>query len=296
MKWEGIITALATPFWKGEVDEFSLIKLLHNQLEQKISGFVVNGTTGESPCLSPKEVERIFSLVQTESKGQAKVILGVGGSSTAQTKHNIQLGQKWKADAVLAVVPPYNKPPQRGLVQHFTTLAQKSQVPIILYNVPARTMVGLSLESIQQLSLQNQILGIKEATGDLTFGKQVIQNTPAPFKIFSGDDISCIKLCAGGADGGICVISHILGSQMQNLFRQVKKENHLTVNQAVEKYHTKYNSLLKILYSETNPIGIKTALQLMGLFRSNEMRSPLVALEKTSAEMLKKQMQTLGLL
>ena len=295
MNIKGIITALATPFWKGEVDEQSLVKLIHLQLEQKVSALVINGTTGESPCLTLQEVERIFSIAKVECAGAIPLILGVGGYSTKTVLHNIAQAEKWRADAVLAVTPYYNKPPQRGLIKHFTQLAVASQLPIILYNVPARTVVDISLESLKALSQYSNIVAIKEASGDKIFGQKVIEQNRMDgnkWQVFSGDDASCMELIALGAVGGICVVSHILGAQMQQLFQDIRNGN----VQSVRDYQQKYDALLQAIYCETNPIGIKMALKLIGVFRSAEMRSPLDSLTEDKKRMLKIQMEKAGLL
>ena len=295
MRIKGIITALATPFWKGEVDEQSLVKLIHLQLEQKISALVINGTTGESPCLTPQEVERIFSIAKVECAGAVPLILGVGGNSTKTVLHNIAQAEKWRADAVLAIVPYYNKPPQRGLVKHFIQIATATRLPVILYNVPARTVVGISLESLKELSQYSNIVAIKEASGDMEFGQKIIQQDRMDgnkWQVLSGDDASCMELIALGAIGGICVVSHILGEQMQGLLQDIRNGN----TQSVKDYQQKYNALLQTIYCETNPIGIKMALKLMGVFRSAEMRSPLDSLTEDKTKMLQVQMNKVGLL
>ena len=289
----GIITALATPFVKGELDFVSFKKLLQFQLSQGIDGFVVNGTTAESPCLLPKEVEQLFEWTRKEAK-EAFLILGVGSNCTKKTLANIKTAKAWKADAVLAVVPYYNKPPQRGLVWHFKSLADKSELPLFLYNVPARTGVGLSLESIVELSLHPNIKGIKEASGNIELGKQIIKNSQKDFILLSGDDDTCFDLCALGAQGVISVMSHILGKEMKKLFRIIKQGE--KKEQALKEYKDKYQVLLKEIYCESNPIGIKMALHLMGLFHSAELRSPLMILGESEKNSLKEELQRKKLL
>lgn len=286
-KFTGIITALATPFVQGEVDKDSFKKLLQLQVMEGADGFVVNGTTGESPCLSREEVEQLFSWTREISK-DLPVILGVGANSTNSTLQNIQWASQLNPDAVLVVVPYYNKPPQTGLVYHFKKCADSSLIPLILYNVPSRTGVGLSLSSIVELSRHPNVIGIKEASGDLSFGKEIIQQTAGDFLVLSGDDMTCLDLCALGAQGGVCVISHIIMKTFRQFFQQIK-QNDLA---ATGKYKESYKELLQIVYSQSNPIGIKMALYLMGIFKSPEMRSPLIQLSehytKKLEEILKK--------
>ena len=291
-KIEGIITALSTPFLDGELDQVSFKKLLQSQVLQGVDGFVVNGTTAESPCLVRKEVEQIFRWVKEES-GNHTLILGVGGNCTQKTIANTRWAKELKVDAVLAVVPYYNKPPQRGLVYHFQKLADSSELPVILYNVPARTGTGFSLESVVTLSTHPNIVGIKEASGDLELGRKIIEQTENDFVVLSGDDDSCFELCALGARGVVSVISHLLGKEMKAFLHKViqnKKGNIL------KEYKEKYGELLENVYCEANPIGIKMALKLLDIFTSAELRSPLVALGEKETKQLQESMRGVSLL
>ena len=290
----GVITALATPFKDGRVDESSFKKLLALQMEQGVDGFVVNGTTGESPCLSMAEVEQLFTWTKKEARDLPR-ILGVGGNNTAQTLENIKRAEQWGAHAVLTVAPYYNKPPQRGMIKHFTALAEGSALPVILYNVPARTVVGLSVESVLELSHHPRIMGIKEATGDLSFGQEIIQKTAPGFLVLSGDDETAMALCARGGAGVVSVVSHIIGRQIKSLFKRLANAGE-NKEDILREYKEKYAELLQCLYAESNPIGIKSALNLMGVFESAELRSPLCALAEPHLLRLKQAMQKAGLL
>ena len=291
-KIEGIITALSTPFLEGELDKVSFKKLLQSQVLQGIDGFVVNGTTAESPCLFQKEIEQILGWVKEESKNRI-LILGVGGNCTQKVVANTKWAKELKVDAVLAVVPYYNKPPQRGLVYHFRRLADSSELPVILYNVPARTGVGLSRESVVTLSAHPNIIGIKEASGDLELGKKIMEQTESDFIVLSGDDDSCFELCTLGARGVISVISHLLGKEMKTFFRKITQGEN---ESSLKEYKEKYGGLLKNIYCEANPIGIKMALKLLGVFTSAELRSPLVALGEKETKQLQESMRGVGLL
>ena len=292
---EGIITALASPFKQGKLDKPSFKKLLEFQIKSGVEGFVINGTTAESPCLFENEVETIFHWVK-EAKENCFLLLGVGGNCTQKTLENIKKAEALKADAVLAVVPYYNKPPQRGLVKHFKTLADNSKLPVVLYNVPARTNIRLSFESILELSRHSNIIGIKEASGDLNLGKALLQHTADDFLILSGDDETGLELCALGAKGVISVISHILGKEMKVLFQKIKNGKKQEIKETLIEYKVKYSKLLKNIYCEANPIGIKRALNLMGIFCSAEMRSPLVVLGMEETKKLKQSLKETGIL
>ena len=286
---KGVITALATPFLKGKVDRESFLRLLRWQVKQGVSGFVVGGTTGESPCLSSEELKDLVLWTKGEAQGQQSLIVGVGTNSTSSTIKNLHRARGWGAHAALVVVPYYNRPSQRGLVHHFTACADSTDLPLLLYNVPSRTGVGLSLQSVLKLSEHPQIVGIKEASGDLEWGKKLLKQRPTGFGVLSGDDFTMMELCALGAEGGVCVASHILGAEMVAFLKRIHKGD----LEAVREYTEKYGAFLKALYCESNPVGIKEALRLKGIFRSSQLRSPLVGLLKEQVEQLKTHIQAL---
>ena len=289
----GIWTALSTPFNRMELDERSFKRLLKFQGQQGVDGFVVNGTTGESPTLLKEEVEKLFEWT-SECSEEKPIIMGIGGNNTLKTQLSLQWASEQGASAFLAVVPYYNKPPQRGLIKHFQALASAGREPVILYNVPARTGQGLSLESIVQLSQHPNIIGIKEASGDLDFGQQIIEQTnPEEFSVLSGDDDTGLELCAMGAKGIISVVSHIIGREIKLLLKQIKEGGAEDQKKALAEYKEKYGLFLKALYAETNPIGVKMALKLRGIFEKAQMRLPLVEMEEKKAQKLQGTLQKL---
>ncbi len=265
-KFNGVFSALLTPFHNGQVDYKSLEKHLLFQIKNGITGFVVNGTTAESPTLKWQEVEEIFKCVKSFS-GKMPVIVGVGSNSTEKTIEATQKASALGADAVLAVVPYYNKPPQRGLVQHFTAVASASNVPVILYNVPGRTITALNLESIVTLAKNKNIIGIKEASGDMSFAEQLSQNLSKDFVKLSGDDGTYLPFLNLDGQGIISVMSNIIPRQCVQWTKDPKS------------HRTEFESYLKLIngiYAEANPIVPKWMLYRMGLFKSAEMRLPLV--------------------
>lgn len=278
MKLTGIITALITPFKKGQVDYPSLGRLIDQQLEGGVQGFVVNGTTAESPTLMETEVEKIFQTVKAKTPKNFPIILGTGSNSTAQTVTNTRKAKSLGADAALVVVPYYNKPPQRGLVQHFTEVAKSTELPIILYNVPGRTITAMTLETVQQLSRVPNIVGIKEASGNLDFAKELMSACGPEFIHLSGDDETFEKFFRLGGHGTISVASHIIPKPM------VKHETE------------KHLGLVKALFLEANPIPVKYALHLMGVIESPELRSPLVEMDPALVPQLRAQLIQSGVL
>jgi len=269
----GVITALATPFKDGAIDEKSFVKLIKRQMEDGVDGMVVNGTTGESPTLNAIEVKRLFEVAKSETGGKIPLIVGTGSNSTADTVEFTKEMCRWKPDAVLVVVPYYNRPPQRGLIQHFTAVADASSAPVILYNVPGRTVASLEVPAIAELSKHQNILGIKEATGNMEILEEMVKSVSKGFTLLSGDDLSSVEFCARGGQGVISVSSHIIGKEMKSAIAKAAQKG------AVSEYVNKYAEFMKHLYIEANPIPVKAALHWMGLFESMEMRLPLASLE-----------------
>lgn len=277
-KFSGLITALATPFHQGKVDFPSLEKLVKWQLAEGIDGFVIHGTTAESPTVTAVEKAEIFEFVKKLVPASFPLIVGTGTNSTAETIRASQDAEKWGADAVLVVVPYYNKPPQRGLFEHFKAVASCISIPTILYNVPSRTITALEAETIKKLSEHPGIIGIKEASGNLAFAKQLRTLCGQEFLLLSGDDATADDFQKQGGDGVISVASHLIPSAMKKL----------TTHQ--------YREVVDLLFVEANPIPLKRALQMMGLIRSGEVRLPLVELAGPATEKLKSAMTSAGIL
>jgi 4-hydroxy-tetrahydrodipicolinate synthase len=277
-KLKGLITALITPFENGGVHYASLEKLIEWQLRGGVDGFVINGTTGESPTLTSEERKKIFHFVKERVPKECPLIFGSGSNSTAKSIEDSREAEKMGADALLLVVPYYNKPPQRGLFEHFKAVASSVEIPSLLYNVPGRTITALELETIKKLSEHPQIVGIKEASGNIEFARQIRQACGGEFVLLSGDDGTYDDFMKVGGDGVISVASHILPREMK---AQKATEN---------------KELIDLLFCEANPIPVKMALFLMKVISSPECRLPLVTLAEAGTEKLKKAMQTKGLL
>lgn len=281
--FRGIYTALITPFKNGEVDKKSLIRLIQHQMDGGVDGLVVNGTTAESPTLLPQEVQSIFEIIKGEVSGQVPLIFGSGTNSTDSTLRLSLLGEKWGADGLLLVTPYYNKPPQRGLIGHFSKIAESVRIPILLYNIPGRSIVSIDIETLVSLSQIKNIIGVKDATGDLDYADQSIQKTPDDFTITSGDDNTFIEHVLTGGDGAISVASNLLPKKMKQWFQMADKKE----KSAVEKSFSKDKELVEFLGVETNPIPIKAALCEAGIIASDEMRSPLCRLSEEHRSHLK---------
>jgi 4-hydroxy-tetrahydrodipicolinate synthase len=271
------ITALVTPFERGNVDYDSLGRLVQHQLENGINGFVVHGTTGESPTVTSQERKDVFKFIQSKVPKDFLLIAGTGSNSTSITIEATQEAKSWGAQAALVVVPYYNKPPQRGLIQHFQKVSAEGGLPVILYNVPGRTITSLSLDSIVRLAEDPNIIGIKEATGDIELAKSIREKIKRKFLLLSGDDGTYEKFLAVGGDGVISVGSHVLPRE----FVAGSVNSHLP--------------LIDALFLEANPIPVKKVLQFMGILKSAELRLPLVEMSEEHAPILRELLQARGL-
>jgi 4-hydroxy-tetrahydrodipicolinate synthase len=290
---EGVYTALATPFRNGAVDEESVRKLVRQQLDGRIHGLVVCGTTGESPTLSDDERDRLFKLIQSEVGGQVPLVMGTGTNGTAETIRLTRRAKELGADAALVVVPYYNKPSQAGLIQHYRAAAQVG-LPVLLYNVPSRTVAKLEPASTVELSKIDGIIGIKEATGDMALGRGLIAQTKKDFVVTSGDDGTWLDLVGLGGRGVISVISNLIPRKMSDWYVSAKSgADGLSRAQGVFRDWLPLNSAL---YLEANPIPVKSAMKLVGLFASAEMLLPLTEMDSALRERMANEMRKVGLL
>ena len=272
----GCITALVTPFNSlGKVDEKNLKKLIKRQIDNGVHGLVPCGTTGESPTLSHKEHIKVIEITVKEVKRRIPVIAGTGSNSTQEAIELTKKAESLGADASLQVVPYYNKPTQRGLYNHFNSIASNTKLPIILYNIPGRSVISLDSKTIQELEKKNKnIIGIKEASGDLKKIIEIKKKCTEKFLILSGEDNLNLDILKNGGSGFISVTSNLYPhycSQMYNFYmsNNIKKSNQ------INSYLKKIN---KLLFVETNPIPIKYALAKYNLIK-NELRLPLTQLD-----------------
>lgn len=280
----GVITALVTPFKNGEVDKKSFIRLLHDQMKQGLDGVVVGGTTGESPTLTRKEIRVLYDTARIECGDKLSVIVGTGSNSTLDTVEFTREVSKWGPDAVLVVVPYYNKPTQKGIIAHFNNVADASTVPVILYNVPGRTIVSMNAETIIELSQHPQIAGIKEASGSMELLNATKDKVKEDFIFLSGDDGTFVEFMKNGGHGTIGVASHIIGKEMKDL----------GARKAVDEFKAKYSDLMKWMYVESNPIPVKMMAHWTGLLDTMEIRLPLTALDEKFHKDAKACLKNLG--
>lgn len=290
--FKGTFTALVTPFKNGKIDYASLDKLLKQQLAGGVDGFVVNGTTGESPVLTSSEKAELFKHIRSVCGDKVVLIMGTGSNNTAQTIEDSRKAEEMGADAILVVVPYYNKPPQRGLYEHFKAVASSVKIPTILYNVPGRTITSLESGTIRDLSKVSGVVGIKEATGKIDLANEIIKACGSEFVMLSGDDGTYVEFLGAGGHGVISVASHVIPAQMVQWKKWVSEG-------ALDKARAdiaKYNDMINLLFVEANPIPVKKALQLMGILDSAELRLPLVELGAENTAKLQAEMKKVGVL
>lgn len=293
MNFGHVLTAMVTPFTNDGAVNYAIAEKLAAYLaDNGTDALVVCGTTGESPTLTWDEEFELFHVVQQAVAGKAKIIAGTGSNSTQEAIEATQKAAKIGLHGSLQVVPYYNKPPQSGLYQHFKAIAEATpDFPLILYNIPGRTGQNLLPETVVRLAEISNIVGIKEASGNLDQASQIRRNTPPEFAIYSGDDSLTLPLLAVGAKGVISVASHLVGSQLQTMVQSFRSGQ---VDTAIQ-IHLKLFPLFKALFLTTNPIPVKAALQLQG-WQVGSTRLPLADSSEEVTPALKSVLVDLALL
>lgn len=271
-----ISTAMITPFdSKGNVDFQKLSTLIDYLLKNGTDSLVVAGTTGESPTLSTEEKIALFEFTVKEVNGRVPVIAGTGSNNTKDSIKLTKKAEEAGVHCVMLVTPYYNKPSQEGMYRHFKAIAEETSLPVMLYNVPGRTVASLAPETAIRLAEIPNISAIKEASGDLDAITKIIAETPEDFYVYSGDDGLTLPILAVGGRGVVSVASHIVGSDMQQMIKNYT--NGQTATAAL--IHQKLLPIMKELFKAPNPAPVKTALQLKGL-DVGSVRLPLIPLNE----------------
>ena len=279
--FKGLGIALVTPFTtEGAVDYTSLKKLIEYQLNGGADFFCILATTGETPTLTKDEKQNIKNLVVDMVGDKVPILMGCGGNNTAEVVNELQTGDFSGIDGILSVCPYYNKPSQEGLYQHFKTIAASTKLPVVLYNVPGRTGVNLKAETTLRLAHDcANIVGIKEASGNLEQVDEIIKNKPDTFDVISGDDALTFPMIACGAAGVISVIGNALPKEFSRMIRlEMKGEI-----ESARKIHHKVTDLFSLLFVDGNPAGVKAMLHEMGMIE-NVLRLPLVPTRLTTMQ------------
>jgi 4-hydroxy-tetrahydrodipicolinate synthase len=282
-KLSGTGVALVTPFHKnGAVDFDALTRLVNHILKGKCEYLVVLGTTGESVTLSTDEKRAVVDCVLAVNRNRVPLVLGLGGNDTAGLVRKLETSDFTGISALLSVSPYYNKPTQKGLIQHYTKLAKASPLPMLLYNVPARTGSNLHQETVLRLANDiPSIIGIKEASGSMEQAMDIIRQRPDGFLVISGDDALTLPLLAAGADGVISVVANAFPREFSEMVRQALKSNF----KKARELHYDLLPIVPMLFEEGNPAGVKCALKMLGIC-DEHLRLPLVPVSRQLAQQI----------
>lgn len=293
MKFRGAYTALVTPFRDGAVDEDAYRALIEWQIEQGINGVVPCGTTGEAATMSHEEQGRLIAICVDQVKGRIPVIAGAGSNNTKEAILLTQLAKDAGADAALQITPYYNKPTPEGLLEHFKAIAAEVSMPMVLYNVPGRTGLNCLPATIARIAKAvPEVVAVKEATGNIRQGSEVVEECGPDFTLLSGDDFTVLPLLSVGGSGVISVVSNIAPRMMSDMCAAYFAKD---TAKALE-LHLKLSPLNRAMFMETNPIPVKTALTLMGVLERAEFRLPIVPLQSSNIEPLRQTLKSSGLL
>ena len=288
MEIKGCYTALVTPFKDGDICYSTLTELIEDQIRAGIDGLVPVGTTGESPTLNFQEHKDLIEKVVGVVDKRCKVIAGTGGNSTEEALELTRFASELGADASLQVTPYYNKPSQEGLYQHFSKIADATDLPIVLYNIPGRTGIEIDLNTVKRLAQNSNIVAIKEASPDIERVSQILKDTS--LYVLSGDDSKTVPMIALGAHGVISVASNLLP-------REIMLLTHSALNGDLEKsrsIHYKLYAIFEALFIETNPIPIKTALAMTRKIQE-EFRLPLCPISHSNKAKLVDELKKIGI-
>lgn len=290
--FKGAFTALVTPFKNGKVDEETFRQLVERQIEQGIHGLVPCGTTGESATMSHDEHKAVIKICVEQAKGRVPIIAGAGSNNTAEAISLTKFAKEAGADAVLHITPYYNKPTQEGLYQHFKAIAKAVPMPIVMYNVPGRTGCSMAAATVARIARDvPEVVGIKEATANMTLASNILEQCGQDFDVLSGDDFTVLPAMSLGVKGVISVVSNVLPGKMAALC------NAFFAGDLAEarRLHYELEPLNRAMFLESNPIPVKAAMAMLGLL-GPEIRLPLVHLQPANEETLRGVLKKMGLL
>ncbi len=292
-KLNGTITALVTPFKKDlSIDFDAFERLVRHQIDSKVEGLVICGSTGESATLSKTEKIALIVKAVEIASGKVPIIAGTGSNNTFDTIDLTILAKEQGADGILLVAPYYNKPTQEGLYHHYMAVAEKVDIPIIIYNVPGRSGVNIQAETQLRLAEEcKQIVATKEASGDLEQMSQIIKYSPDGFNLFSGDDVLTLPVISLGGKGVVSVISNYAPAEFSEMTRLALKGKWAQAREI----HYKLLDLMMLNFVESNPIPVKSALAQMGMLK-DYLRLPLVPITAGNKKLIKTALQEAGLL
>ena len=292
--FKGSNVALITPFKNNRLDEESYIKLIHFQIDNGTSGLVPAGTTGESPTLSHEEHQKVIDLCIKESNGKIPVIAGTGSNSTAEAISLTKHAEKAGADGALIVTPYYNKPTQEGLYQHYKSINDECGIPIIIYNIPGRSVIDMSVDTMARLYELKNIVGVKDATGNLERVDQQLKKMGKDFIQLTGNDDNAMEFNNRGGVGAISVTANI-APKLCSEFQKFSKLNDDNSKNEAKKLDALLQPLHYSLFVESNPSPVKYAAKLLGLCE-DDVRLPLVKVTENTKEIVKKALHSANLI
>jgi 4-hydroxy-tetrahydrodipicolinate synthase len=289
--FEGVLTALVTPLRGGAIDEDALRALVERQIEAGIDGLVPCGSTGEAATLSHAEHRRVVEIVVQVTRGRVPVVAGTGSNNTREAIELTQHAKAAGADGALLISPYYNRPTQAGIVAHFAEIGRSTAFPLVVYNIPARTGSNILPATLEKIARIPQVVGVKEASGDLGQVSEAIARCPDDFAVLSGDDALTLPVLALGGKGVVCTSSNVAPREMVSLVRAFRGGDAVHARQI----HYRLLPLFDVLFCETNPIPVKAALARMDLI-GEEIRLPLTPLTEPNRERLQVVLKELGLI
>lgn len=272
MKIEGVIIPLITPFKNGEIDLKSYERMVNHYIEEGVSGIIPLATTGESPTILSNEYEEVLSKTIEYSNNRVQVYVGLGGNNTSEVVKKLKVAERHNVDGILSVAPYYSKPSQKGLYEHFKAISEATDLDIIPYNIPYRTGTNIENETIYRLAELENIIGIKDCSGNMKQTTDLLLNPPKDFSILTGEDAYFYTTLILGGHGGIMGSAHLRTKKFIEVYNLVKSNNYQI---ALKKWRSLYN-MIPLLFEEPNPTPLKYCLKKLGLIDSDEVRLPLV--------------------
>jgi 4-hydroxy-tetrahydrodipicolinate synthase len=291
-RFGSVVTAMVTPFREdSSLDLDNAQELAVWLLDHGTDTVLVAGSTGEGPTLTEEEKGELFRAVVQAARGKGQVVCGTGTYATAESIELTRVAEQAGADGVLAVAPYYNKPPQRGLIAHFTAIAESTELPVILYNIPGRTAIRIEHETLLRLAEVSNIVAVKDSTGDLDGMSKLIREAPSGFELYSGDDWATFPVSCLGGVGIVSVASHLVGERIHQMLELVESGD----VPAGRKIHEELSPIFTALFMTSNPIPLKAALELVGR-PAGPPRLPLVPATADERERMRRVLEDAGLL
>ncbi len=276
MKIEGVWLPVITPFLNDEIDFASYKKLIDHYIGEGISGIIPVGTTGECPTISESELERIMDKTIEYANNAVPVFFGIGSNDTRHVIKTLKTAAKYRIDGILSVSPYYNRPDQRGIYEHFLKISESTELDIIIYNIPYRTGRNIENSTIYKLAGLKNIIGLKDASGDIRQTMDLLLNPPENFSILTGEDMLFFSMLTLGGNGGILASAHLATKDFISVYNLVRDNDHQA---ALEKWKL-VSPVIPLLFAEPSPAPIKYCLKRMGIIESGETRLPIVKITK----------------